>query len=809
MKRKILLLVFGLVIVSNVDISASSYQLENFDDINKWKKSEVEVTSSAGVSKLSVQDGDYISKEFCYNIEEKPYISINIPKIEPNVKWSLEVEANDKKFILQEYSNNYNEFDASKDKFIYPLKGYMIQNIKEIPDCYTLKINFSGTGTIEFNDINAISFDEEKQYSFNNDYQDIGDMEMSGDSSLDIDELINDTPIESQLKKEHHWGVYPFSRLALYPAQTMKSIDKTLSLSVSSFYGVNEKGIYKASPELRDFNKVYLNGNEAKSVNSYWLPYKIGINASYPDGELDVTDYFIDKDTIGRQINNNSKMPIEIEIDNNENNDWIYEDGQFLFKSKSELNEYYYVMNFKQDYQIITTKFGYNLKFAPGENVDMALGFATKEQGINYAKENSKVISIYESKELIEKTKKMWESLLKIVPAPKVFGINSEQGDISSKDHKTLYYSAWTYLIGNMMEPTYETGYQFGQQLLGKASMQTEGAPISSGNNSWESILQLQLISMINPNFAKDAIYGFLTMVDANGKLDGEVLPTRFAQSIWIIYNSTGDKEFLENIYPTLKRFMEYKSENLHWVWGGTNIKDEIDSEFIISWLFDSTYMKKIAGELGYDSEVIYWQNIYDFLLKEYYSYFFVDEDSFEAKGAFPSGINGVREDNHPLDKSSRGIWQRYYSDHYNYDGSHMHNNVRGNLPENVHMILSALVIKDLDQNHLERLINLFLDVYDPELSLSGFTNYKYAPNSLLMYGLLERGFPLEFKTLLASDLEKAYSVWTFCELFEYDTNNPLGTLPTSFSVNLIIENTMMLNGISYYTGEVKEINLK
>lgn len=806
MKDKIYFLIICFTFIFNIDFNASTVELENFDSIDEWNQSGVEVTEADGVSKLAVTNEGFISNEYCYDISAEPYLSINIPQIEGNLLWDIVINADNTNFSLQSPSSNYNEFDANVDQFIYPLKGYMIQNIKTVPSCYTVIINFKGNGTISLDTLSSLTFDQEKQYQFIQNGADVGNMQMSGDSSLDIDTLKNDVDPSQQLTKEHHWVVYPYSRLAIYPSQTLETVDEELNLSVSSFYGVNDKGTYKASPLLTDFSKVAVDGEEALSVDTYWLPYKIGIDAQYGSGSLEVSDYFINIDTIGRQILNNTSQSIEIEIDNTDLGNWTNEEDKFLFESNDSINKFYYTMTFKQPYDLAETKNGYSLKFEAGKDVDLALGFATEEQGVGYAIDNANIIETTDSTVLISNTKNYWQSILQIVPTPKNFGFESDQGNISAEEHKVLYYSAWTYLIGNTMTSTSETGYQFGQQLLGKASLQTEGAPISSGNNSWESVLQLQLITLINPTFSEDALYGFLSMVDANGELDGEVLPTRLAQTIWITYKSTGNIQFLENVYPSLKRFMDYKSENLHWIWGSTNVEDEIDSEFVISWLFDATYMQKIATELGYEEEVNYWQTIYDRLLSNYYSYFFVDSNSLEGQGAFPSSSNGVRTDGHPADKTSQGIWQRYYKDHFNLDGSNMHNNVRGALPENVHMILSALVIKDLDQEHLDHLLELFDTVYASNLTLSGFTNYKYAPNSLLMYGLMQRGMNNEFDTLIANDLHKAFDVWTFCELFAYDSDIPQGTLPTSFSLNLIIENTMMLNGVSYYEGEVKEI---
>lgn len=94
--------------------------------------------------------------------------------------------------------------------------------------------------------------------------------------------------------------------------------------------------------------------------------------------------------------------------------------------------------------------------------------------------------------------------------------------------------------------------------------------------------------------------------------------------------------------------------------------------------------------------------------------------------------------------------------------------------------------------------------MYDPNLTLSGFTNSKYGSTSVMMYGLEKTNLNEEEMEIAKNDLYKASQVWTFCELFEYNTNNPLGTLPTSFSTNTIIENTLLLNGMSYHGGEIK-----
>lgn len=798
-------IVFGMM---GLTFNASEVTIEDFTDVSDWEQRGIEISYLGNSTSVEVQGEGSLSREFCTDLNSMPYLAIKIPNIQGDLLWNIEVGSDVGDYVLQEYTSNINNPEWKYDKFVYPFKGYMIQNLKSVPDCYKLSINFTGIGTIELDELSSINFDKQKDYSFRPITGEIGNVNLNGNPDFDIDEIVNDVSEEEQLTKEHHWVVYPFSRLAIYPSQSLETIDSKLNMSISTFYGVNDKGTYKASPELINFNAITLNEQEASNVDSEWRPYKVGINAQYPNGELEVSDYFIDEDTVGRQIVNNSNETIEVNITQTKTGLWTQNGSSFVYDSKDTLNQYYFSMNFKQDAIVEESDTGYNLIFSPGSNIDMAIAFATENQGVEYAQEKSKIILTSTSEELLIQTKNKWSKLLSIVPMPITFGIDADLGAINEEEHRNLYYTAWAYLLGNMMSPTDEAGYQFGQQLLGKASMQTEGAPISSGNNSWESILQLQLISLVNPNFAQDTIYGFMTMVDANGKLDGEVLPTRFAQTVWITYNSNQDIDFLKRIYPSLKRFMEYKSENLHWIWGGTNVEDEVDSEFVISWLFDERFVEQISSELGYTNEVEYWNAIANKLLNKYYKYFFVDEDSLEAEGAFPSGTSGVRDDDHPEDKSSRGIWQRIYRDHYNSDGTNMHNNVRGVLPENVHMILTALAIPEISDVYEERLLNLFYDVYNPSLTLSGFTNYKYGPNSLLMYGLLEHGMIEELMSLLKNDLTKANEVWTFCELYSYNSNTPQGTLPTSFSTNLIIENTLMINGVMYYTGELQELTI-
>lgn len=765
--------------------------IEVFNNKFDWKLEGVTAKGEGDKLEYLVSGSGSMSKQFEYDIQQYHYLNIEIAYITGDITWDITVLTELGKFTLQTPSTNYN---MHNDAFTYPLKGYMIQHVGGVPSSYQLKINFNGFGIIGLKQISITQPDYEKKYNFIQNQGVVGNVNMAGNPTLDIDCLKNQVELENQLQGEHHFVVYPYSRLALYPSHNVEEVSTDLNLKVSAFFGVEKLGEYKAAPVLENFSKVTVDSKVATVINSSWYPHKLELNCEYEQGNLIVTDYFVSEETIARHIENNTGTKVSIEISDVDNGSWKKVEDYFIFESYSRLNKYYYVMTFNQEYEIITTKSGYQLTFDHNA-IDMALTF-TEVEDIN--------IQQVEYPIAINRTKEYWQELLRLAPTPNDFGIETKLGVISEQKHKLMYYSAWTYMLGDMLRPTFETGYGYGQQLLGKASMQTEGAPISSGNNSWESILQLQLLALINPDFAEDNMDGVLKMVDSNGKLDGEGLPTRFAQTVWIIYNQTHNITFLEHTYGSLKRFLEYKSINLHWSWRDIDEEDEVGSEFVISWLFDSGYMIKIANELKYTEEVSYWKDIQDSLRQKYYDYFFVDPTSLEAVGAYPSGTNGVRADNHPIDKSSRGIWQRIYLNHFNSDGSNKHNGVRGDLPENAHVIMAGLVINDLEEQYTKRLLSLFTDVYDPNLALSGFTNSKYGSTSVMMYGLEKTNLNEEEMEIAKNDLYKASQVWTFCELFEYNTNNPLGTLPTSFSTNTIIENTLLLNGMSYHDGEVK-----
>src|SRR3954452_8156690 len=109
------------------------------------------------------------------------------------------------------------------------------------------------------------------------------------------------------------------------------------------------------------------------------------------------------------------------------------------------------------------------------------------------------------------------------------------------------------------------------------------------------------MMALVNDDVSPDAA--------EYGELGGESLPSRKAQTAWILYQATGDREKLESIYDALKIHLDWEKENMRWVLHSHNYLDERDSEFVASLIFDVQYASKIASELGHTDDAAQWDS--------------------------------------------------------------------------------------------------------------------------------------------------------------------------------------------------------
>lgn len=710
----------------------------------------------------------------------------------------------------------------------------------------------------------------------------------SGDTSLDVDTLKNDDiapSINNKYLKEHQWASLPYSRLVINPgwefdSGTMTPVDSDLDFRFGTYYGIKGNANYAVGAESKSgFQPSFYNamldidGNklEENSIKSAWYPHKLERSAEVSGkGKISLIDFMVDTSTMGRIIDFDSCggfLNITVKestqsggaIRGQHNLSASWDDAnQVVLKTddlenKGNKNLFYQAMrvialNDDGSYnEALTNKIktplfqnGIGKYNIPQEikKIGLVIGYATREEGKNKAIQralnssvNGNLLDCYKN------TKDYWNTLLRRVPVPQEWGITDTNvrnyDSVTIEKHKVEYYAGWVLNSINTLGVTPETGYAYTQQALGKPSRQTGGANMTPANNCWEGLLQIQNIMYVDPSAAWSGMEGFMSMVDANGFLNGEVLPVRMAQTLWMVHNVSPDLERLKAMYPALARHLKYKISDPRWIYGNTQTQNEIDQEYVTSWLNDAVYMMKICKELGgdYAKEAVYWETEYQKSLDNYADWFFCDPLSHEAKYSYPQDPNGLKTLRNGAGladaNDARGLWTRIL--HIdgdvtqikdmcvsNTDGRalYTHSAQQHTLSpkpartarEWLQVILSGLVIKDIPTNQVQQLEQFFLDVNNPALENAGSDNVKWAPNSLLVYGLINRGFYDEAKNQLDAYLVKTIEVWEFCENYMTNQKGPKGTSPTSFGASQIIEVTMLKNGVINDGSGVREI---
>ncbi len=100
------------------------------------------------------------------------------------------------------------------------------------------------------------------------------------------------------------------------------------------------------------------------------------------------------------------------------------------------------------------------------------------------------------------------------------------------------------------MIPADKQRYPYPQLATGKASLWDEGEPRAPFSAAWESFLGTQFYAFIDPQTAVASFKGLMSLVDQEGMLGGESLPSRKAQTAMVLYRLTGDREMLKETYP-------------------------------------------------------------------------------------------------------------------------------------------------------------------------------------------------------------------------------------------------------------------
>ena len=358
-----------------------------------------------------------------------------------------------------------------------------------------------------------------------------------------------------------------------------------------------------------------------------------------------------------------------------------------------------------------------------------------------------------------------WNQRLNRVPHPLDFSLHTlDARGATAEAIRRTYYKAWVFLFANILPPQPENGFAYPQMPCGKASLWDEGAVHARPSSQWESFIAMQFMACVAPDAAWQAYAGLLSLVAADGSLGGEGLPSRHAQTAWVLYSETGDKARLAKVYPALKRLLLWKAANPRWLYKGATPPDEKDSEFVVHALMDMLYAQRITNTLNLPEETAFWQGQINALDASYHVWFWTRSDA-------------VSEHTYRLFRATAG--KREEPDRsWNLQG----------------LVLPPALLTVGERDTFLRLFRASINRGTPFLigQLAGFPKYNFTQRGIWQYGA-----PDETTLMAESALRDTTLAGEFSENYLQNfPPAPTGVTPSVFGAAQILDGALWRNGV-------------
>jgi hypothetical protein len=534
---------------------------------------------------------------------------------------------------------------------------------------------------------------------------------------------------------------------------------------------------------------------EASSYHTAWTPNELPFDAVYEDGSsLAGTDFFYDVNTLVRRVKltdaGNGNKFLLAGICNGqtvtfENQALIQNKGIYKVAISANAFEHFPVRFFNslQDMKLQT-----NGQTAPSgngywsvlidatqlDNLIVSVLFSYKGAGVPVIDCVKAPLSANKAEEGYEARKKYWNDYLAKIPQPSSFNIETTQNkDVLAEDIRLAYYKAWTFVASNLL-PSDPILFPYPQTVTGKASMWDEGHDLAPYSATWESFFGIQLLAFTDTENAWKAFEGIMSLVDGDGMIGGESLPSRKTQTAWLLYEMTGDKNRLEAIYEPLERYLNWRMKYPHWIYHSEADVRQKDTEFVFSAIADMGFMSKIALTVKSEAEATEWQRKAQSFYEECLPWFWT---------------------------STKSLPMQYYN-------TESHERSAGNR----YWVTSGLYLEQLAGDYLQTMMNLF------SLGFSDANNFgsstmglpKYPDVSYTVYGLLDKGQYVKAEKVIdvcLRDIVRSGN-W-FSE--QYSTTGvpyPSGVRPSLFGAAMMIDFVMMKNGFRYGNGTPMAVNI-
>jgi hypothetical protein len=622
-----------------------------------------------------------------------------------------------------------------------------------------------------------------------------GDFSAKASSSLNLsgDKHFVCDSIASAGQPERRWLSYPGGRLCINPATSGSAITTTpgdLAMDLGGYVGTKViKLPHVVRVGLVDASNPDGPAQWSTSRSTTWYPYKLGLAANFAQGgQLSGYDAFINKESTLVRMLALQEAPGKLlcfsgQIDPAAKLSWD-EDNQALLVTGEN---YFYALQFARltgsalkpqaiGQRPVVQSGDWRLQLPLDSGAacyGISFGLATSSEGSALAIERARQGFAQPVKSSLAGARSNMEHFLRKVPAPRHWGFDvvNSFGVTPEAEHRS-YYMAWTFLYQSLIDVLPENpAFPYPQMSLGKGALWDGGERTSPATCGWESFLGIQWLSMVEPATAWQAYEGIMSRVDESGRLGGESLPSRKAQTAWVLFEQKADTNRLAEVYPAIKRYLLWREANPRWIWGDTkhNVADEKDMEFVVSWLFDIEYAARIADALGMHDDAVMWRSKSQPMIDNMNKWFFSDPKKLHQYYFTKTGTYSFpdRDEVRPI------------------------------------MILTALGIPNLPSDMVARLTNLFLGIQNPAHDNDNFDYLKYPDNDFVAYGLIEKGIP-EARSYIEAVLRDCIRGGEFSETLESDHGTGLrsgGVKPSLFNAMNIIEFTWLLNGERYDSG--------
>lgn len=360
-----------------------------------------------------------------------------------------------------------------------------------------------------------------------------------------------------------------------------------------------------------------------------------------------------------------------------------------------------------------------------------------------------------------------WDRLLALVPEPRNTDLLRQVAakGAAAEGIRQAYYKAWVFTIQNVLPPDKKL-YPYPQLAAGKPSLWDEGEARAPFSAAWESFLGIQFYAFIDPQVSWQAFKGLMSLVDAEGMLGGESLPSRKAQTAMILYQLTKDKAALGESYPALCRYLTWRLRITHWIYGDYKPDpDWKDAEFAFSAIVDLEHLADIADILGKPEEAAQWRS------KR--AAFFEQAKTWFWKTPATQPVQNWHRTKTPRDQNNT-VW-----------------------------VTTALYMDGLlSGDYLASTVARFDSDYDPNANFAGFFMPKYPDMSYSVYGLLKHGLTERARgTMEAAVRDIVRAGAPFAEQYVGDDFRADGVRPSLFGSSMILDFTLLMNGYKYDRG--------